>query len=236
MSKKPLAVIFDKAYIPKHLVDYKMVKRKFTHMMYDDNACAKCPELHDRHSYICDNCPAYRGTVRTYKEITKNGIEYVGLPIGKKKDFLDYIAIDDWSELNVRDARYDTKFDYPIKFGGTKQGVLRDYQQVMCDEFLKKRYGLLESSPRSGKCVVKDTLIFTENGIVEIGSLFDDLQKNDTFTDFNTRVKSASGMRLSDLKYVDSVKETIRISTTRGYSIEGTPETSFIGIGFRLEL
>ena len=153
MTKKPRVVIFDKAYIPKEFVNVKKARSRFTHMLYDDKACARCPELNDRHSYVCDNCPAYHGTIKTYKEIERNGIPYIGLPLGQRKDFFDYMTVDDWNEFDVRDGRYDTKFDYPITFGGPKKGELRDYQQEMCDAFLKKKYGLIESPPRSGKTI-----------------------------------------------------------------------------------
>lgn len=150
-DKKPLVVINNKCNVPIHLVNLKKVQKKFTHLLYEESVCARCPYLEERPCYICDTCQAFSGEIRTYDKSEHKGIQYIGLPLGQKKNFLDYLYIDDWDKVRIKDCRYDTKFDYDITFGGVKNGVLRDYQEIMCEDFLKAKYGILNSPPRSGK-------------------------------------------------------------------------------------
>lgn len=153
MSKKPIAIVRSKFYVPKNLVKIEQVEDHFTHTLYEEGICAKCPYLKERHSYMCDSCQAYLGETKTYSKIFRNDIEYIGLPLGQKRMFLNFLKINSFKELDIKDFRYDTKFDYPITFGGKLNGELRDYQKLMLDDFLKEKYGIIESPPRSGKTI-----------------------------------------------------------------------------------
>ena len=233
---KPTVLVKDKLYAPIEIVNYKAVKQKFTHTVYDEPTCGRCPYLPERHCIECDPCPAYVGTVKTYSTREYGGETYVGLPLGQKEVFLDIMHIDDWGDVTIIDKRHKTAFDYDITFGGIENGALRDYQEEIVTKFLKEKYGLIVAPPRSGKCCHFSTIVFTERGIMPIGDLFDKDQKDDTFEPLNLRVKTAKGMRVADLKYTDTVEQTIRVTTKRGYTIQGTPEHPLLVMNSSLNL
>lgn len=150
---KPTVYIKDRAYFPIELVKLKAVDKAFTHMMYDEGACAKCPYLKDRHSYMCEACASFLGETKTYSEVEVGGIDYVGLPLGRKREHLRYLRIEDYSAVNIVDKRHSVDFRYNITFGGIKKGSLRDYQKLMVKDQCKAKYGIMASPPRSGKTI-----------------------------------------------------------------------------------
>lgn len=76
----------------------------------------------------------------------------------------------------------------------------------------------------SGKCVTKDSLLLTTNGVKEIGSLFDyQNDGNETLKDLDIEIVNRYGNVEKSLKGIYSGKKpTIKITTNEGFSIEGT--------------
>lgn len=153
MSKRDV-IVLDKMYIPIELVYIKAAKEKFTHQMYEDAVCQKCQFFQERPHFSCDGCAANLGEIRTYKEHSYQGQKYIGLPLGQKKEFLNYLRVDDYDELNIIDKRHAPKFDYPITFGGRLEGELRVHQVPIAEMFLKHKYGIIEAPPRFGKTLL----------------------------------------------------------------------------------
>lgn len=146
MASKNAIIIRDRAYIPLKLINPNEVAEKYTTQLYEDKNCAKCEHMPERHSYLCDTCENYKGTVKLYKKVTKKGIGYMGLPIGDKKNFQKKTGID-FSEAKIIDKRVRAPFT--VKF---KQLIEpRDYQAVVIKKFMKKKYGLIKAPPRTGK-------------------------------------------------------------------------------------
>ncbi len=142
-------IIRDKIYVPVRLIDADAVAEHYTRRLYDDRACAKCEYRQDRHSYLCDTCEAYLDKVRLFSRKDIGGKHYLGLPIGDKRNFTKVTGLD-FEGLRIRDRRVLAPFDYRIKFLAT----LRDYQEPVVTKFLKKKYGLLEAPPRTGKTLM----------------------------------------------------------------------------------
>lgn len=101
---------------------------------YDERACENCDG-----SRICEMCPNLL-QLRFY-QLTEKG-NYVFCR-GNLELINKY-----WPKF--KDSRVDAPFKSDLHFTGT----LRDYQQVIVNEWLKYKYGQIESPPRSGKTVL----------------------------------------------------------------------------------
>lgn len=141
-------VVRDKLYIPAETIDAEHVNNLYTHYMYEDSACARCPNRPMRHNFECDQCPSFKGAVATSNTVYKNGIEYVGLPLGDRKKFEKKAGFD-LDEYNIIDKRVRKKFDYPIKM--RKSFKLRPYQEEAVSDWWDHKHGLIIAPPRSGK-------------------------------------------------------------------------------------
>lgn len=142
----PKIYVYDKVYIPLNVIDKEKVEENYTCRLYKDVLCKKCEYFIDRHSSMCDVCPAYVHKIHlfSYREI--NGNRYIGLPKGNKKFIEKRVGIL-YSDFKIIDKRKKIPFDYPIKF--TLE--LRPAQKVLSKQFRRKKYGMIESPPRSGK-------------------------------------------------------------------------------------
>ena len=147
--KQKTVVIRERVYIPVNLVNKKEVKDNYTTHLYEDRSCKICEHYEDRHSYLCDTCPSFKGKVMLYKTVTRGGVAYIGIPTGDKKNFERKTGLL-YKETTFKDIRVKAPFDYPIKFLAT----LRDYQTPVIEEFLVKKYGQLEAPPRTGKTLM----------------------------------------------------------------------------------
>ncbi len=148
-KKRDTVLIRERIYIPIHLVNVPDLKEAYTTKRYDDNACRKCEYLPERHSYLCDECPSYRGEIRLYQGKTIKGRAYIGIPVGDKRNFERKTGLL-FSEVKIKDMRTYAPFHYKIKFLAT----LRDYQSPVIKEFLEHKYGLLQAPPRTGKTLM----------------------------------------------------------------------------------
>ncbi len=209
----------ERVYIPLKLVDKDDVRKHYEKLMYDDRACKTCEHREDRHSYLCDNCEAFKGKIKLHQRKEIKGIPYVGVPVGDKANIQRKLGIA-FSDFRIVDKRVKAPFDYKIKLTVN----LRENQEQAVSEFCEKGYGLLEAPPRTGKCLVGSTLIQTENGFHAIRDLFDADHQDDTFraADFNILAKDGTD-RVAGL-YKDTVDVTYSVRTTRGFSVRGTPE------------
>lgn len=141
-------VVRDKLYIPVESIDAEHAQNLYTHYMYDNKACARCPNKPMRHNFECDQCASFKGAVATCNTTYKNGIEYVGLPLGDKTKFERKVGFD-LDEYDIVDLRVREKFDYPIRM--KKDFKLRDYQEKAVKEWWNYKHGLIVAPPRSGK-------------------------------------------------------------------------------------
>lgn len=142
-------VVRERVYIPIETIDMEAVKTHYARRMYDQAACRKCEYKEDRHSYHCDNCEAYLGRVKLYNTKDVNGQMYVGLPTGDKAKMQEKIGFA-FSDFKIVDRRTNAEFHYDIKL----TIKLRDNQERAVRDFLKKKYGLLEAPPRTGKTLM----------------------------------------------------------------------------------
>lgn len=139
----------ERVYIPLKLVDKDDVRKHYEKLMYDDRACKTCEHREDRHSYLCDNCEAFKGKIKLHQRKEIKGIPYVGVPVGDKANIQRKLGIA-FSDFRIIDKRVKAPFDYKIKLTVN----LRENQEQAVSEFCEKGYGLLEAPPRTGKTLM----------------------------------------------------------------------------------
>ncbi len=81
----------------------------------------------------------------------------------------------------------------------------------------------------TGKCIAEDSLVLTENGMIEIGELCCGV-KPDEFIPANFEVSGLGGREKVSHVYNGGVSNTLKIQTRFGLSIEATPEHPLLTI------
>lgn len=144
-------IVKDRIYIRKDLVDRSELKRIYVHQAYKEDSCQKCPSLEDRHSHVCDECPAYLGLYELYNKKKFKDKTYYGISLGKRGEYKAVLKDKvKKKKLEVKDLRCNAKMKHKIKFTGT----LTKQQIKPVNTMTKKDYGILESPARSGKTVM----------------------------------------------------------------------------------
>lgn len=138
----------EKVYVPVDYIDTDHVEQTFTKMFYNESACRKCDNLPERHSLVCDTCPAFHGTTKTYSYKHIKGNQYIGIPSGQRHLLTKKFGVA-LNEFKIIDLRRSPKFDVPIEF----TGKLRPYQVDAAKGWWKTKYGQIEAPPRSGKTI-----------------------------------------------------------------------------------
>ena len=75
----------------------------------------------------------------------------------------------------------------------------------------------------TGKCIAADSLVLTDAGMVEIGSLSPSASA-DALSAISVGIHGLEGPEVASHAYAGGVADTISVSTRFGYSIEATPE------------
>lgn len=140
-------ILSDLIYIPADEIDSRTVKKHYRHRFYEEADCRRCENRPERHNYLCNKCPAFKDQTNTYKERSRNGRLYYGLPFGDREIIEDRFSID-FSDYEIKDFRCKAKRRYPVKMVGFTP---YDYQVPAVESMRKAKYGILKAPPRSGK-------------------------------------------------------------------------------------
>lgn len=143
-------IVRDKIYVPSEDINQEEVTKRFVHKIYQENNCAKCPNLPFRHNFECDRCPAFSSITTASTKLIKNR-EYIGLPIGCRDQIESWFKIS-YDDYRIVDLRVKKKFEYDIVLSDDLK--LRDYQIAPVDKFVSKKHGSIISPPRSGKTIM----------------------------------------------------------------------------------
>lgn len=154
-----MIVIRRKVYIPeKYRLSKRKLKKYFEYASFDDTVCQKCSLKNHRPCSECHGCSGYNATIRLWNTFTdRNGRRYYTLPNGDLPGISKAFDID---MHGARDLRACPKMQYPLKFTATLyhgqkiKGVQKANQQKVAKQWLRKRYGIIKASPRSGKTVI----------------------------------------------------------------------------------
>jgi len=164
-------VLADKIYIPKSKLGKKgtsAIKKDYQRYSFIDKICARCEYEPDRPTLACEDCPAYQGNFRFWQEKEVKGVRYIGIPLGDRAKAKEHMP-----NLPIDDRRVSPKLPHSIEITAT----LYDFQEKAVEEMVRKKYGLLQSMPRTGKTVMAaaitcrlglKTIIFAhQNDLVE---------------------------------------------------------------------
>jgi superfamily II DNA or RNA helicase len=148
--KKPKIILNGQVCIPVKTIDVDSALEMYTRHEYDEMTCRKCEYKRDRHSEVCDSCEfgGYLGAYKLADRVDIKGVPYVAFPIGDRRNIAHNLGID-FKDYKIVDKRTKVEFDYPVKF----TGELRDYQMPMFKIFVKKKFGVIQAPPRTGKTV-----------------------------------------------------------------------------------
>lgn len=147
---KPKIIIRDRVYIPvRSVYDIEELKQRYTKHLFKDAGCSTCEYKPDRPCATCESCANYHGTAVLFKMQHADNTNFIGLPVGDKRNIEKNAGID-FNEFQIVDRRRKAPFDYKIKF----IAKLRPYQQKLVDDFLERKYGLIEAPPRTGKTLL----------------------------------------------------------------------------------
>lgn len=148
----------DKFYTPVSQVDMDRIERKYTSIMFDEKVCAKCKEVDNREEsfYLCNQCPAYKGTFVFFNRVRIGGADYVGLPrieaTGKKCKDIRIAKHDLNPGLRITRNLFDHQKEairLTLPAGAVFDSALGTY--VADDADLN---GSIEAPPRTGKTLL----------------------------------------------------------------------------------
>lgn len=140
--------------LPREAVE--KVKEKLSFKFYSEPACKACEWREERHSDMCDTCPAYTGgyDLASTVKIGEPGKRYLKIPIGSSEAIIKTLEGQHHIRVNIVDKAKDVPIK-PVKF----TGKLRPEQVEAIAAMKKKKRGVLKSPPRSGKTVMGAALV-----------------------------------------------------------------------------
>lgn len=136
------------AWVPYSKEVVREAKENYELRLYNEKQCGRCEYLSERHTDVCDTCPAFEGHYKLWRKSADG--ERIGLPTGDRRR-LKAVA----GKQKYKDLRGRTPMVHNIKF----TAELRGKQQEAVDMMIEKGYGLLQAPPRSGKTVMGTAVI-----------------------------------------------------------------------------
>ena len=140
--------IDERLWVAQEEVDEDDLKNEYCRSVYEEKTCKRCDYRLDRHSEVCDTCPAFGGHFRLYRK--KDGL--FGLPLGDRDKIRRVIP----HRLSITDNRSKTRMQDPYK---CNMKMLYPYQKEAIKGMIKATNGVLKSKPRTGKTVMAVGLI-----------------------------------------------------------------------------
>jgi superfamily II DNA or RNA helicase len=152
-------------WVPEKAVDMELLNRLFDRRMYDENSCAKCPYLENRHDDdTCTPCASYKGRIVAYRRRIVGLTPFIGLPVGARADIKKVLHLDPDAYKTALDSRPEIRVKSPMTF----KGKLHDYQEHAVTRLTATpASGILRSAPRTGKTIMSMALI-CRNGLKTI--------------------------------------------------------------------
>jgi len=137
------AILKDRLYVPIVAVRERHLSKFTYHLKHQE--CSKCKEK----DFSCDECPLNEPReIRTYKRLKQYYVLCRG-NLGK--------IYRTFNNFEIIDKTCKPKFEYPLEFTSS----LWENQEKTVNNWLKHKYGIIESPPRSGKTVMTCSIICT---------------------------------------------------------------------------
>lgn len=102
--------------------------------------------------------------------------------------------------------------------------------------FTRGELSVIMGGAKRGKCVTRDTLVLSQDGMMEIGDYVPRSIAPDTFEPFTCNVLGRDGMEPASHVYNNGFGKIYRMRTQKGFVIEGTPNHPMLVAGETGEL
>lgn len=216
-------VIGKRLLVPKSILPPKALRSRYKIELYNEKMCKECENLPDRGNELCRTC---EGEIARYKLYKEHSPEYWSLPQG---DYHSLLNVLDKKKIKYEfiDKRKKIPFKHNIQFTGElfgkdyvdANGYPRTNQRKLVKRWMSIRHGMIRAKPRSGKCLIGDTIINNGMGWLELQEII----QQDGYHPVNDIVTNHRGTERVSHYYKDKSK-TIYIETANGITIECTPE------------
>lgn len=156
MKTQPIKIYArDSLYIRSKALSQELreeIRERYTMRFYEDKACNKCEHVEEKHSDLCDVCPAYKGAYMLSKDVKVKEKKYITVPFGDKDKFQSFM------KKRGHKTKYVPKFKSDDDLRMRKRikflAKLRDYQPKAVAAVIEGGSGVLKAPPRSGKTVM----------------------------------------------------------------------------------
>lgn len=105
---------------------------------------------------------------------------------------------------------------------GITSGILQFDELLYHRGWGRKEMTVLMAGAKQGKCIKPDSLIFTEDGLMELGDYIPKSLGDDEFKEHEMMILGRNGMEKTSHVYNSGLTYTKRIKTRFGYGVEGT--------------
>lgn len=140
----------------------------------------------------------------------------------------------DFENNDNRDGKaFDEEKQFELSLRPTRLGEyigqrkVKDNLRVFMKAALKRREALdhilLFGPPGVGKCITDDSLILTSDGIVEFSELISEKMSDDSSVKFEKEIVGINGIEKTSHIYYSGNVKTLKLKTSSGFSLEGTP-------------
>lgn len=177
-------VLRDRYYVPVEAVDPILVRRELEVPVETKEACNPHCNLANKRGRYCSTCPSRNIKVKLWESLrTSGGRRLIAIPAGDEqllrsilRPNLRYSIIDRRTDVAMRPGLRWTGnlYDGQIEANGRR----RPHQKAMISQWRKHvnegghTGGIIVSPPRTGKCVVGNTVIHTDRGYETIEGMF----------------------------------------------------------------
>lgn len=141
------AVVNERFWVPLTKSIQTKAKNLYQQKVYDEKSCDRCEFRPDRHTDVCEDCPAYISEIKLWRTIEKGDTTWIGVPRGNRKKLKKLIGEE---KPKIVDKRSRAKMRVPLQF----TGKLRPHQKKPIAQIIEAGYGVLKAPPRAGKTVM----------------------------------------------------------------------------------
>lgn len=143
--------------------------------------------------------------------------------ISNIKTDLEKKGYDYWDKGEITERQEARIQEAMMKKVGISTGIQRMDDHLHKGGWTPKELVVFLAPPKRGKCVTRDTMLLTEDGLVEIGDYVDPALPADTFSDKKVVLLGVDGMEPTSHVYNSGMTKTKKVKAANGMTIEGTP-------------
>lgn len=129
---------------------------------------------------------------------------------------------DYWERIEQRTRERQDRAAGLLPPTGITTGNLKMDELLYHKGWGRKELSVIMGGAKSGKCVTRDTIILTEDGMVEIGDYVSESLPVGSFANKTIGILGRTGMETTSHVYNSGENPTLRIETEKGYHVEGT--------------